>query len=241
MAFEIFSTIDAKFEDLYIALREKEGRIYTAEECIELPYLSSRSKHFNEWKMRAETMERFLGYLEKRGQKKQLLDIGCGNGWFSHRCSQKIKTVVGVDLNVTELKIAASTFKNEGLSFAYWDVYDKNPFIFPFDYIVLNAVIQYFEDFSALIERLKGFLSPNGEIHILDSPFYDKSTVEEARRRSKDYYQKMGFSELSSFYHHHLKSNVEHFEELYRPVQNKWKRKFFRNASPFSWYRYRLT
>jgi len=241
MALEIFSTIDLKFEDLYIRLRDKEGRVYSIEECKKLPYLTSKSQHHKEWKMRATTMERFLSYLVQRGQNKRLLDIGCGNGWFSHHCSQKLKTVVGIDLNKTELDIAASTFKNEGLSFAYWNVYDKNPFSFSFDYIVLNAVIQYFENVNSVVERLKTFLGPNGEIHILDSPFYEESTVEEARQRSIDYYGKMGFSELASYYHHHLRSDLIHFEELYQPIHSKWKRKIFRNASPFGWYRYRLT
>lgn len=239
MPFEKYSSINPKFEKLYIALRSKEGRVYSSDECRKLPYLDKQSKHWKEWRLRAYTLERFLSYLDKKNTSKNLLDIGCGNGWFCHQVSKNLHEVVGVDVNATELEVASKLFGNEQLSFGYYNIFDDFPFAHQFDFITLNAVVQYFDDFNGLHERLVQFLSPGGEIHVMDSPFYPEHQLTAAQARTKQYYSEMGYPELSEFYHHHCIDELVEYECLYQPKLNGWK-KYFKKDSPFGWYRFRL-
>jgi hypothetical protein len=51
-------------------------------------------------------------------------------------CSGNVKTVSGVDLNLTELEQASLVFQKENLNFYYWDVFSDSPFENGFDVIV---------------------------------------------------------------------------------------------------------
>lgn len=229
---------NSRFESSYLQIRNIENRIYSNEKVALLPYLDRNDPHFKEWKLRAKTLERFLPYLTKRHENSSLLEIGCGNGWFSSRCASVVKSVTAIDVNETELKQAASVFDQDNLSFCYWDIFTPSPSNETFDCIVLNASIQYFPDGKKLIERLKELLSDDGEIHILDSPFYSAEVIKEAKERSDSYYQEQGVEEMSAYYFHHSKTVLENFVLLYSASNHPIIKRITRD-SPFNWYCYR--
>ncbi len=222
------------FEQLYVALREKEERILSDEEVKALPYLSIGA-HVEEWKLRAETAQRYRNYLtDFKG--KTILEIGCGNGWFSNFMAQSGDfEVVAQDVNVTELKQASHLFPNSNIQ---W-VFTEDLSLFPkaaFNLIVFNASIQYFPDIVELLNTVTPLLTANGEIHVLDSPVYSsEKEAESAKQRTVDYYTSMGFSALSANYNHHTRDNFKAFEQLYKPsIWNKFKG----NRNPFPWLRF---
>lgn len=220
------------FEELYIKLRDKEGRVLSVDEVKLLPETKSTNPNKNEWFLRKRTAERFSKYLQKNAVNS-LLEIGCGNGWFTNYCDHSVKHVVGIDVNQIELNQARQAFPN--IEFYYWDIFTAPPFDNKFDLVVLNAVVQYFPDFEKTINRLKNFLNPNGEIHILDSPFYAKNEIILAKKRTLDYYSKMCVPEMAEHYFHHCLDVVKGFDILYKP--NKIKQLFSGKDSPFYWYR----
>lgn len=114
----------------------------------------------------------------------------------------KDSKVDAIDLNFVELEQAARVFDKEDLSFFYCDILNDKISSRKYDVIVLAASIQYFPDTEFLLYKLMESLEKDGEIHSIDSHFYTQKTVLEARQRTVDYYSKIGFSPMKSYYFH---------------------------------------
>ena len=235
----ILSKIDRIFSEKYLALRKQESRILSDEEVKSLPQVNKLNLNFAEWNVRQKTTNRFINYLNTKSQKLVVLDVGCGNGWFSNKMAGIINAkVIGLDVNSMELEQASQCFQKDNLDFILCDIF-ANGFTLnqQFDIISLNASVQYFSNFDLLITTLKSFLKPNGEIHILDSPFYNVSEVINARKRTLDYYTKMGHIEMSNYYYHHSKGKIRDFKILYQPKKTIFSKVFSKKDSPFLWLR----
>jgi len=196
-------------ESVYLRVRIAEGRIFSDAEVRQLPEVGPDHPHKKEWLIRDASLRKLQNSLIKR-IPHDILDIGCGNGWMTHRLSEVTNSrVTGIDLNQYELEQATRTFgEKENLCFVYGDVMNN---IFPpasFNTIILAASIQYFSNLEKLVSELLKFLKPAGEIHIIDSPVYTESETEQAKKRSLEYYRRLGFPEMSDYYFHH------HWKEL---------------------------
>lgn len=234
---------DPAFEAAYIAVREAEQRIYDDAVVRHLPVIDAGHPLAQEWRIRENTLKKFLHHLRRSRRPRTLLDIGCGNGWMSHHISTvKNCRVIGLDLNRPELAQAVRVFGgSENLTFLYGDVLRDNFPTTALDIILLASSIQYFPDVSLLIERLLSLLKPGGEIHILDSPFYAAEEIAAARERSRQYYQEMGYPEMAQQYFHHSRKSLVAYKPkmLHQPgtfaarVRQRIKGT---PASPFPWF-----
>src|SRR5204863_6137463 len=93
--------------------------------------------------------------------------------------------------------------KYDTLSFLYADI-RSGVFEKPCtDTIILASVIQYFPDPHILLSNLQKILTPEGQIHIIDSPFYREENVLFAKQRSEKYFIESGQPEMRSYYFHH--------------------------------------
>ncbi|CAG5076332.1 class I SAM-dependent methyltransferase [Parvicella tangerina] len=228
------------FENNYLSVREKEQRVYTDSQIKKLPYIAPNLEQKGEWILRTKTTNRFLNYIQKQ-DFKHVLDLGCGNGWFTHLIAKALPntSVLGGDINQMELDQATRCFSNANLNFQFIDVFDFEPDQ-QFDLITINAAIQYFPSVAQLLTKVQSLLTEHGEFHVLDSPVYnDANKAEEARQRSIAYYSKMGVPELSNSYHHHTWQDFSTFDVLYQPSKNKLVRKI-KNDSPFPWLRFTM-
>ncbi|MBF04131.1 MAG: SAM-dependent methyltransferase [Flavobacterium sp.] len=220
-------------ETAYIAVRAKENRILTDNEVAQLPFLKTK-----EWPTRTKSCSRFISYLTTKNNNLNILDLGCGNGWFSNQLASVSPNhfVIGLDVNSLELEQATRVFKKKNLQFVYGDIFKiPHSFLEKFDIIVLNGVIQYFSDFDIVISTLQSFLKPNGEIHIIDSPFYEKEEIQNAKKRTRDYYTNLGFPEMANHYFHHTYPKISTYKILYKPKKSIYNLIFNRNDSPFLW------
>lgn len=230
------------FEPAYLAVRKAEQRIYDDAQVRRLPEVDPAYRHAREWTLRRDSLARLLADLQQGGAAHTILDLGCGNGWMTHRLGALPGCrVLGLDLNAHELEQAARVFADQPqLAFAYGDIFED---ILPpasFTRIILASCIQYFPDLPALIARLLRLLTPGGELHILDSPLYTPQTIEAARRRTREYYAGMGFSEMAGFYFHHQQNELARFrpQVCYDPAswgQKLSRRLGGRTGSPFVW------
>lgn len=195
MSIRYLSEPNGAFSDLYIRVREKENRILTDEQVAALPNVNKNHEHHAEWQLRKLSADRFVKYLEKKDCALKILDVGCGNGWFSHLMSTVSNTeVTGLDVNVPELEQASNIFKRPNLSFVYADLYENTALQNErFNVVVFNSCFQYFEDAQAILRMAKKMLSDSGEIHIIDTPFYKQEQIESARKRTRTYYENLGF------------------------------------------------
>ncbi len=199
------SELNQEKENDYLEVRRKEGRILPDEVVKNLPHIPAFSPYALEWKWRERSFHRFLRRLPQHAVLR-ILDLGCGNGWMANRLAENPNwTVWAVDLNREELEQGARLFGRENLQFIYADVLQG---VLPekqFDVVVLAGAVQYFPDLKALLIVLHKLLKTNGEIHILDTPFYKNDSEKmAARQRTMAYYSEIGAPQMAKHYHHHL-------------------------------------
>ena len=236
------NTTNLSMDDkLYLRVREKEGRLYPDDIVARLPLISDGHPLAKEWRARSASASRLTRYLSARPKPLSILDLGCGNGWLSNQLYIPGHRVVGMDQNRYELKQAARVFQqNPKLSFLEADIFSTPVVSGYFDVIVLASVIQYFHDLPALLSELTKYLNPHGEIHIIDSPLYTDAELEEAVRRSGQYYSSIGFPEMAKRYFHHRLSDLKAFDakRLYHPhpLLLRLKHWLGQTDSPFPWY-----
>jgi SAM-dependent methyltransferase len=232
----------AHLENIYLNVRRAEGRVYTDDEVRHLPKRSSGSPHKNEWLARAGSAAKLRKYLQRKSEDMVILDLGCGNGWLANYLIQIPGSVVyAVDVNIFELEQGARVFRdNSQLHFIYADIFENLSFGRTFNAVILAGSVQYFSDVKALIERLLTLLAPDGEIHIIDSPFYTKEGALQAEMRTIEYARSIAIPEMTQYYHHHRMDGLSnyHVTKLYDPqtAVNKIFRMIPGNdLSPFPW------
>lgn len=238
----LFEKEKNQFEEKYLALRKKEKRLYSDEEVKLLPFASSLNPHKKEWEYRANSFIRFKKYLSRFNNELNILDLGCGNGWFAGELLKDFPhSFYCVDVNLYELKQGARIFKSDKIKFIYGNILDMEIDKNSFDLVVLNSSVQYFPDFNRLMKELLYFLRIDGEIHIMDSMFYQEDKLSEAKKRSEDYFKSIGFEEMKDFYFHHSYKDLINFNPdfLFNPetLKNKLLSFAFRKESPFPWIR----
>jgi len=233
------NNLSKKFAQLYISVRIKENRVLSDKQLLQLPNAPLSNTNFKEWQVRKKSAHRFLNYLSNRKSVDTILDLGCGNGWFSNLIAKSFPSikVTGLDINEVELKQANRVFQRRNLNFAFANIFQIKPNVFKeeFSIVVLNASVQYFPNFLNLLSKIITFLEPNGEIHIIDSPFYKKDTVLNAKERTVNYYTKLGFPEMAEYYFHHSLENLKDFEILYRPKKMILFKFLKKTEVPFLW------
>jgi SAM-dependent methyltransferase len=207
------------FEDLYIAARKQEKRLYTDEQLSNLPDIDPLHHYHNEWKIRKHSAGRLITYLERKRRNLKILEIGCGNGWLSAKMASINDTnVIGLDINQVEINQASRVFRKSNLQFIY-DTFNDNTFENEtFDVIVFAASLQYFPSLINVLKQAQSILNQRGEIHIIDTPFYNSEDASEAEERSRNYYTELGFPEMADYYYHHSISEFWGFK--YRVLFN---------------------
>jgi len=226
-----------EFERLYISIRKKEGRYFTESEIARLPEVAHSHPLYREWKIRKKSCNHLLHYIKKEGRICNILEVGCGNGWLTALLSTVTKgSATGIDVNRTELKKAKKVFqKRERLNFVHGDIRSGILADQKFDLIVFAASVQYFKSFKEIINTALQHLTLQGEIHILDSPFYGSEEIFPARQRTKEYFSKLGFPQMSRYYFHHRLCDLKPFnyQILYNP--HSWISRLMFRKNPFYW------
>ena len=211
--------VDTTFGDLYIDVRTREKRVLTDCQVMFLPDIEPTHIHYKEWQVRKRSAKRLIDYLKGKNKSLNILEIGCGNGWLSSlMLTIRGSKVTGLDVNEPEIMQAKRLFKSENLDFicAGFD-----PAMFTgqeFDVILFAASIQYFPSLKNILENALSCLSKNGEIHIIDTNFYNPYQAEGAARRTENYYTEMGYPEMAAYYFHHTVNDLKPFN--YRVLHN---------------------
>lgn len=131
--------------------------------------------------------ERFLErFFAENFNGADVLDIGCGTGYFTAKMAQHAKRVVGVDYNADYVEVARKTHGAEqraNLEYQVGDIIDLSNGSPPFaksqyDWIVLIDMFlflfddryqpQLFEQRDAIMANLRQLLKPGGKLLTLD-------------------------------------------------------------------------
>lgn len=228
------------FEAAYLEVREKEERLYPDDIVKRLPILPQDHPQAEEWALRQRNIELLKAHVAQR-QAQDVLDLGCGNGWLTHQLVEEnsSRKVLGLDINAAELEQANRLFSSDQCTFAYGDIFQAELTPQSFDIITLVSCAQYFPSLPILLNRLQQLLQAEGEIHILDTPFYDSAELAAARKRTDDYYAQQGVSLMSNHYHHRSWAELKgyRYEIKYNPrtLGSRIQRKLGLKRSPFPW------
>ena len=197
-------TTKTDFEELYLAVRQKEKRIYTDDQLRALPDIDPLHIHASEWKIRKRSCLRLLFYLFKKNMSLRILEIGCGNGWLSSKLSGIPGSLVtGLDINEVEINQACRVFDKDNLDFVY-DTFNEDTFPgVKFDVIVFAASLQYFPSAKEIMELSLSQLNAGGEVHIMDTHFYKPEEINKAYARTRNYYNSLGYPQMAEQYFHH--------------------------------------
>lgn len=237
MIYEPVRERDQLFEQAYIRLRSREGRIYTDEELKNLPEIAATHRYAGEWKIRKRSAQKLQQYFQQKRSCWKILEPGCGNGWLSNFLANDGKhQITGADINQKELEQAKRVFGNQpNLRFINGSLDHPDLNADKFDAIVFASSIQYFESLRDLIQLSRELLKPGGELHLLDSPFYDRQTVAAAKERTIRYFEESGVPAMAAYYFHHCWEELAAYRYtiLSKPV-NRF-RLFKKNQDPFPW------
>jgi ubiquinone/menaquinone biosynthesis C-methylase UbiE len=208
--------VNNDFEDLYLAVRQREKRLYTDEQVLRLPDIDSQHIYAEEWKIRKRSEIRLIEYLQKKRRPMRILEVGCGNGWLSAKLSDiPGADVIGLDINQIEISQANRVFIKDNLEFVY-DAFNEDTFPdVKFDVIVFAASLQYFESAKAILQLALSILDSGGEVHILDTYFYKHAELDKASERTRNYYNSLGFPQMADHYFHH---SIDALSELKRHI-----------------------
>lgn len=159
----------ARFLSDYGTIRHAEGRGSTDPDYYRvLPRADSM-----QWRIRTKTFEYFQEHLLPRAPSR-VLDLGSGNGWFSHKLSELGHQPVGVDIFTDSLDGLEASLRYSQTPLVEAE-FDRLPFAdAQFDVAVFNASLHYSPDYARTLAEVRRCLRPAGRIFILDSPLYKR-------------------------------------------------------------------
>ncbi len=127
-------------------------------------------------KIRTELVEEDLEYvlgLFPTGQKLEILDLGCGIGYFSSKLAALNHHADLCDVS-EEMISNAKQWAEERNTIRNQDFYCASAFSLPqeitsrkYDLILCHAVMEWVEDHESLLEILRSLLKQNGELSLL--------------------------------------------------------------------------
>lgn len=171
----------ARFGAEYARHREIEGRNHVGNELLSLPYLAS-GPLARQWAVRARSFEAFVEkvlhpHAARLGRPLRLLDLGAGNGWLSYRVAQQGHRAVALDIRADAVDGlgAATAFVERAYGRIETIVASFDEIPLPpstIDIAVFNASLHYATDLAKVVREAARLLRPEGQIVILDSPFY---------------------------------------------------------------------
>lgn len=215
------SISDDVFAETYYQLRYKEGRLVGDEQLRQLPKTKRWHPHHKEWELRAISAQRLIQHLKQLPGNLDILEVGCGNGWLTAQLSANpLWQVTGSDINTAELLQAQRVFGQlPNLQFVQAPLGEGLLANKTFDIIVFAASAQYFPSLKETVAQALQHTSIRGEVHIIDTPFYQPEELVAARQRSVQYYTQLSFPQLAQRYYHHCFQELEGFQYklLYKP------------------------
>jgi SAM-dependent methyltransferase len=185
-----------QFLEAYAKIRAAEGRgsddsaYYRA-----LPYCDLTGRNSGQWRIRARTFDVFKRRVLPK-HPCDVLDLGAGNCWLSHRLAELGHSPVAVDI-FTDPRDGLGAARHYPRRFPVIESgFDQLPVpSSSFDLAVFNSSIHYSSDYVRTLQEARRCLRPGGRVVILDSPIYTRKSHGEAMRseRQQAFERQYGF------------------------------------------------
>jgi 2-polyprenyl-3-methyl-5-hydroxy-6-metoxy-1,4-benzoquinol methylase len=118
----------------------------------------SRVQYPHDWALRRG--DKMLAYLRSLGlQRPNILDLGCGTGWFANQLAQ-LGPTTGIDLS--EAAIAQARLQFPQVAFESGNLFEMSLPEQHFDVVVSQEVIAHVADQAGYVDRAARALRPQG-------------------------------------------------------------------------------
>lgn len=195
-----------RFQKEYGDIRAREGR-GSADDAyyLALPFEDRTGRNAWQWSIRGKTYRYFearvLPRIERRARRAlNVLDLGAGNGWLSYRLTLRGHACAAIDVidNAWDGLGAAPHYLNHlERPFAVVQAeMDRLPFgDGQFDLAIFNASFHYSTGYVATVRETLRCLRPDGDIVVLDTPYYHREESGRAmvRERQVQFEAQYGF------------------------------------------------
>jgi SAM-dependent methyltransferase len=168
-----------KFLEDYRHIRHAEGRgSDTSDYYRTLPSCDRSDPNAAMWAMRSKTYSYFVKNILKpleayENRPLDVLDLGAGNCWLSHRLSLRGHRPVALDIFADE-RDGLRAARHYQTPFPVIEAdFDRLP-VPPkrFDLAIFNASFHYSIDYVRTLSEIRRCLRPSGRFVILDTPIY---------------------------------------------------------------------
>jgi len=104
---------------------------------------------------------------------RKIVDLGCGNGAFTHYLAVKEFDVTGLDFSTSAIKIARENYSSNGAKFAQHDLMDQLPpeHFEAYDAVVSVEVVEHLLLPRKLVQAARQALKPGG-VFIMTTPYH---------------------------------------------------------------------
>lgn len=109
-------------------------------------------------------------FINNTNSNDIILDIGCGNGYNTYKIAGKVKSVVGIDIDEDNIRLARKNFKKDNIEYIRGDA-TSYKFNKKFDVIILSNVLEHLKDRIKFLKKIRD-LSKKILIRV---PLFDRS------------------------------------------------------------------
>ncbi len=169
--------------------RKKDNRNWKDIEVEEFPNTFFYNLHQQEWERKKELASSLIRHIAYHpSAQPAILDVGCGCGWLSHYFVQRSEsTVTGIDLDAEQIFQAKKVFSHKRLSFYQEEFFQGQLPKQAFDLIIIMHALPWMPDLASVVKRSKALLRPEGQLHILGTPFEPARRMDKARNEWEEY------------------------------------------------------
>lgn len=239
------------FIAVYETVRRAEGWEHADPAYYQaLPFTYGRQRFQEVWRIRVGSYRKLMAAVvnplaARLGRTLQVLDLGAGTGWLSYRLAQAGHESAAVDVvtNDWDGLGAWKKFAPHPLFVPVQAAFDHAPF--PdgeADLVIYNGAIHYARDYSTTLREALRLLRPDGQVVIMDSPFYrsDRSGEQMVREKEVEFAQAYGVDIRSLPAENYLTS--DRLAELGEQLGIRWHliRPFRGLRWTIGWWRHRL-
>lgn len=194
-----------KFCADYEAMRLAEGWASAQPAYYDaLPFADITGVHLHEWKQRAVTFARVQRWLRRTlhnpNGSLRILDVGAGSGWMSRELAKR-DHVVALDVDAGDHGLNAIR-SGQRRYLAVQGEFDHFPMADgSFHLVIAGASAHHSNDFEKFLQEAARVLRHEGWLVVMDSPTYPDATAQRAaQRRSRVYFEELGFPQMAEFY-----------------------------------------
>jgi len=136
------------------------------------------------YKVRGSEKEVMYNWIKELKDVKRVIDIGCGNGFFSYFLAKEFPQfeVIGIDSDADYIKYANKNFKADNLKFIESDIEGLEKLeLEQFDLIIFSEVIEHLPNVNSILQILKKVCTNSGKIIVSTDNLY--STIIHSLKR----------------------------------------------------------